>query len=584
MSFDFANLPPEQLKEARERLADPRFSLPTYGKVLDMATDTAVQYDPDRIAKKIQRTILSYAGAPPENDHGQYRWLVLLTSRQAGKSTATAMASYALCGYTPGADHLCLADTKDRANYLHGRVVFTHEHWPKAVRSPTTNRKETRQLTFDPNARLGGKMRTASLETNAVGVGASPAFLHWSEVGLCDNTEEQWSMLRPAMTNRNNSRAIFECTPTLAGMAGTDFWKGMVDDAKKGGRYVYAFFPYWDTILNRRKWNKGDRLDSVEEKLMEKFGPKGMKLENIAFRRSAMDEDREIRRNPDLFDVFYPKDDISCWVGASSGVIPRASLQRHIDSILIPWAQYDVYKEYKEPREGAIYAIGADPAGFGARDHASFQVLELWDGEWTQVATYAGVTDPVEFPKKLMAAGKRYNNAAIGVERNGVGAGTLVALETAGYTNIFYEKMGSPGIWTSAQSLDKMTTHLVDALMDELTIYDEDLVNQFLSYRHDKRTEDGVNTEILRGGGTGRRRRDRHHWDKVSAMLMAVAVARTLPQRVKPGAIPKASENVVMYQDMTWDKVRAFEVKSRQAKKGKAGRPKLKKTKYRRRK
>lgn len=183
--------------------------------------------------------------------------------------------------------------------------------------------------------------------------------------------------------------------------------------------------------------------------------------------------------------------------------------------------------EYEAPEAGALYVIGVDPAGYAARDHAAFQVLKLYDGEWTQVACYAGHTEPVEFTREILRAHNKYNAARIGVEINGVGAAVVALLQEAGVSNrLYYEKPYRPGITTTSKSLDQMLGWLIDAFRDELIIHDRDTIAQALSYGHDKRVERSVVAEILQGDSAGKRRRERHHWDKISALMMAVTVAR----------------------------------------------------------
>jgi len=66
------------------------------------------------------------------------------------------LCGYVKAAYTPGWDHVCIADNKKRAEYLHSRVHFCHELWPETIRSPTIPNREARQLTF--NSKAGGKI------------------------------------------------------------------------------------------------------------------------------------------------------------------------------------------------------------------------------------------------------------------------------------------------------------------------------------------------------------------------------------------------------------------------------------------
>jgi len=262
-----------------------------------------------------------------------------------------------------------------------------------------------------------------------------------------------------------------------------------------------------------------------------------------------MDTDPEVRRNPEMFGVMYPFDDISCWIASANSAIPEHALKKHLQADLKPWT--GPYQEYEAPQEGAIYAIGVDPSGYAARDHASFQVLKCWRGEWTQVACFAEHIDPLSFTNQLMRTAKRYNKALICVESNGVGQSVLALLDDREYSNLYYEAKFKAGFTTTSKSLDQATGWVIDALMDELVLNDRDLLQQLQTYKNDKRTEESAAAEILRGSSSNRRR-DRHHWDKVSALMMAIVGARYLPVRDKPGS-KQEETNVLMFSGMSYD-------------------------------
>lgn len=215
--------------------------------------------------------------------------------------------------------------------------------------------------------------------------------------------------------------------------------------------------------------------------------------------------------------------------------------------------------EYEAPCSDSIYVIGVDPAGHAARDHASFQVLKVEDGKWEQVACYADHTEPLIFTEKLISVANRYNGALVNVESNGVGAATIALLKQANYTNLYHEKPYKAGFTSTSQSIDRMLGWLQDALRDELVFNDKDTYIQLTTYRHDKRVEDGVGAEMLRGG-IGKKRRSRHHWDKISALQMAIVAARNAPRRLrKPKEVP---DNVVLFKDMSWEQVQQHRKKA----------------------
>jgi hypothetical protein len=522
---------PVQSSQAASTLAflrDPLKSLPALGQVHDQQTGQFIKYDPFRLTGLLQYQILEYFSNPPRTDDGQTRFLTILTARQMGKSLVAEYGCYPKAAYNPGWDHVCIADIGDRADYLHRRVHHLHERWPTQLRAPTIPNREARQLTFE--RKVGGKMRVLSAETGAVGIGQSPDSFHASECAFWADFAGSMVLINPSLANRDNALAVFECTPWRA----DGDWYDHVLEAKRGmARHAYLFQPFWDGRLNYRRWNDSWSKDLEELRLMEKYGPLGLVWENLAFRRFIMETDVEIRRHPELFGVFYPFDDVTCWTVNATSAIPGHALERHQWTATRETA--GPYTELHVPRPEAKYVIGADPCGHAARDHAAFQCLEINEDAWYQVSHYAAHTDPVAFTNQLIKTGLRYNKALIVVERNGVGEAVLSLLRDRGYPNIFYQAPGKPGVATSGTgeySVDKLTSWLIDGLMDELVLEDKDTVSQLCSYKNDKRIEEGAVSELVRGAPS-KRRRDRHHWDKVSALMMAIIGARRTPRSGK---------------------------------------------------
>ena len=149
-----------------------------------------------------------------------------------------------------------------------------------------------------------------------------------------------------------------------------------------------------------------------------------------------------------------------------------------------------------------------------------------------------------------------------------MGVATLALLEDMGYSNLYYEKPYKPGVATTSKSLAQMLSYLQDALRDELILYDEDTVGQLGSYREDKSVERTAASEILHSGKPNRRR-ERHHWDKISALQLACLAARFAPRRYKK-VTPDEPSNVLLFRNMTYNQVTEYrntEAKEKQSKK-----------------
>jgi hypothetical protein len=545
-----------QASSVLDTLRDPSKSLPAFGQVLDQATGDFIKYDPYAITYKMQADILDYCARPPRTSYGQTRFLVLLAGRQVGKSLTSEYGIYCKAAYTPGHDHLTIADTRDRAQYLHQRVHHLHYRWPEEIRAPTAPSREVRQLTFD--SAVGGRMRVLSAESGAGAIGQSPNSNHNSEVAWWADAAGQFTLLWPALIQSNNALVINECTPAPADAPSVEWWKDHCKDAKLGlGRLLYKFYPFWDGKRNVRPWPTNSSPTQEELALLNKYEAQGLTLPNLAFRRFMMEQDAQLRRNPELFRIFYPFDDLTCWVGGVKSVLHPKLLTRHLEA-LDPTATWTApYVEWEAPQSNAQYVVGVDPAGHAARDHAAFIVLKVWEGEWTVVASFAEHVDPLTLHNQLRITAIRYNNAKIVVESNGVGQAVIALIRQDGYKNLYYEKPYRPGLTSTSSSLDRFLGWLQDALLDTLVIPDPDLIDQLSTYGHDKRIEEGVQSEMLRGK-MGRNRRARHHWDKVSALQMAIAGARSLPRRSPPTSEPEDPNKIVLFRDMTWNQIESY--------------------------
>lgn len=423
----------------------------------------------------------------------------------------------------------CIADVKSRAEYLHRRVHVTHRNWDERYRAETAASREMRQLTFAH----GGRMRVLTGDGDAVGIGQSPDSFHGSELPYWRDAGRQFSMIYPSIINRNHSLVVLESTPSPMIEPSAEWWRDQCNSAKEElDRWQYLFLPFWDGKLNARPWKPEDRPSREELALLDKYGHLGLRLENLAFRRTMMDTDSKIRRNPDLFRVYYPFDDITCWVSSAGAIFRPDVLDKHAQRAMTEWV--GPYMEYEQPEPGAVYVIGVDPAGYGLRDHASFQVLKVWHGEWTQVATFAAVAHPKVFADKLIEVGLKYNNAMVGVESNGVGTATLALLEAAKYPRLYYSAPYKPGIPATKQGNAEMLSFLQDALMDEFMqgkINDDRTVAHLGTYKQDKLVEQSETSELL--GTAAGRRRERHHWDRISALMIACKLAREAPRRYR---------------------------------------------------
>lgn len=549
--------------EELRHLRDPRAALRACGKVPAQSAvggQNLISYDPFTISHTLQRDILNYIANPPRDPRtDMVLWMLLIGPRQIGKSVTAEYGFYAKTAYSTSWRHLCTADTRTRAEELLKNVNSLHKTWPKNLRAERAYDSEVYQATFR-EMRVGDEhlveriMRTQHAGENPIGLPWDS--WHWSEFCFSPEAPAYYSGLRPAIVNRSHARVVWESTPNPGNIvADVGFGRDMYFAAKAArsddseailSRFFAKFYPFWDSKLCRRPWPKGLVPDLEELRLYERYHTAGLTWDHLAFRQETLRDDPEIRRDPDLFGIWYPFDDISCWKSLEGAIFTDHHLSRiERSGRLVEWTPRDnalFYRGWrKDPGEvdpDAAYLISVDPNGYGGRDHGAAEMREVWADEQYQVAVMAGGRRDGVNPETLghwVGKTARKFKAVVVVEATGVGAGVLSLLKQQyPEVHLYYHEnnIDRPGVPATANRKQEAITHHKDALLDDLWLQDKDGLAQHKGYQNDKMVEEGDGALQLAGGRTSRNRRPRHHWDKVSASMWGSwAVANHLVRR-----------------------------------------------------
>lgn len=537
-------------------LRDPRRALPAFGKVAtQVAIDgqNVVPYRPETLTFRAQQDALQYWADPPRDEHTRMtRWLIQLKGRQAGISFTAEAAAYVRTSSASAWHHLCLADTPKRAQELLGRVNLLHDNWPTEVRFERRYNNEEWQANFAP-VDIGGerltqrRMLTQHIQQDPVG-GAWDS-LHWSEVDFCgEHAATYWSSLQPSLINRYHAQVHLESTANPGDQTGSVGYLKEVyfaaknrrsgdDGSASPNRFLAKFYPFWDGKLNRRPWAPSWRPDLEELRLLEKYGRAGLALEHLAFRREVMATDFQIRRNPETFGVWYPFDDLTCWPTISGQVFTNTHLARNLNADhLVAWEPSGNAMFYPgrrmpagRPDPDAGYVLAVDPNGYGGRDHGAAELREVWADSQREVASFAGGrregVNPEVLADWITALCRRWRVAGarvpVVVESNGVGAAVIALLRGREGVDLYHTEWDRPGVPASQQRKQEALAAHLDALIEDLVLQDADKVEQHTTYRNDKAVEETDGQLQMQDGAPSRRRRPRHHWDKVSASMWA---------------------------------------------------------------
>jgi hypothetical protein len=302
-----------------------------------------------------------------------------------------------------------------------------HQHLLHTVYS---NRRE---LVFD---QIDVSIHCESAEVEEAGQGYSLAHVLADEVARWEHD--------PEATLANLKEAIpasgtLDLISTANGWGGYFFEECMRsrDKSRAYQEFVYHFHPWWfhDEYYDDIPADE-DTLQKDELRLMVTYN---LNTKQIAWRRRKKEE---LRTD---FDEKYPEDDINCFLLTGQQFFDKDIIkERRMElTTYVPKWEGEKLIIYRNPKPHHEYIIGADVAsgldateGKGDLDYSAAIVIDKATGE--QVASYHAHIIPEEFGWELVELGKRYNNALIGVERNGDGGAVILTMEVAClYGNIY---------------------------------------------------------------------------------------------------------------------------------------------------
>jgi len=576
--------------------ADYARTMAAYGTVLNQETSELERYNINAVAPELSQTLFDFWSNPPRTAEGHKCWAVVVASRQSTKTFLNASCAYVQTAFNPGQTGGILADKRERADDVFKYINNTHYNLPDHIR-PAVSGSPNRKLSFTRDGNPSGSIATFSLDADNQGIGRSWDAAVLSEVPFMRDAEGQWFAMEPAFINRKEAMLVMESTPAPLSEPSAEFFRDHCFETMGNldGRFRFVFMPFYMSRLNERIWQADWRPTPEELSWLAKHGPVGkydgrpvscpgapyLTLENLAFRRHIFRTNRRIRRDPQLFWVFFPLDPVGCWQHRGSGSIPKQALAAISNQIRVPWnPDEEGLQIYEDPQPGAQYVVAVDPSGFGVGDEASVQCLKVYEEEKTQVAVFSSRhVDPLIVARITCELAGWYNDAHVVVENNGVGLGVLSLLKLADENfvtlpdhmgsmqeyrlqNLYYHDFGKPGVPSSARTNKEAMSRMVDMMLDsELRIIDDLTYAQLTSYRRDKEVVDSEGFKLLRPGQTGRGRRDKHHWDRVSALLWACWYAPTMPTRFRPYDPTETDDDDTRreYSDMTakqWQKRR----------------------------
>lgn len=232
--------------------------------------------------------------------------LYILKGRQGGISTDQQARALHMSMFTPGANSLTLAHSRDDTDKI-------FQITKRAVRElierfkpllPTIGKSEAKEVTFPE---IDSNFWTGTAGARRIGRGITLTRFHGSEFAFWDKPKQVIASVTPALIP-HGSVVVLETTPDMEGSEAHEFWKEAVD-GKNGYRAV--FFPWWecDPVNYRRTLTTPDELGELDREEFTLIQKHGLTLENIKWRRQQIKQLGKME-----FIREYPEDSETCWI------------------------------------------------------------------------------------------------------------------------------------------------------------------------------------------------------------------------------------------------------------------------------
>lgn len=346
------------------------------------------------------------------------RYSVALKARQIGFSTLAGGYSVWLAFFAPDRFIVMLSKAEREAVKLLGKAKYGYKYLPQWMldRGPELIDNNQTKMSWDNDSAIES-LPSASDPAR----GESVHTVIVDEWAFLPNPEEAWASIEPVTDV--GGRVIGISTANGSG----NFFHNLYVGAKTGANDFCAIFYPWSADTSR-----GEAWYAAKQ--------------------------RSFSHTPWILHQEYPRDDVECFVKSGMSVFDIDELDRMetrpptkrgalvgLDVMGVSRAARFVEDDYGPlqvwelpVKDGRRYVIGADVAeGLEHGDYSVATVIDAKTGE--MVAKWRGHTPPDLFGSQVLwHLGWLYGCALVGVEINNMGIAAALALQAAGYPNLYY--------------------------------------------------------------------------------------------------------------------------------------------------
>jgi hypothetical protein len=352
------NFTPENIQEYIKCSADPLYFIENYCQIVTL--DHGLQ--PFKLYE-CQKNKLNVI-------HNNRR-VILMEGRQQGKTTVSAAYILWYTVYQSNKTVAILANKATAAREVLDRYQTMYEMLPQWMQQGVTTWNKG-----DIELENGSKVFTAATGKSGIR-GKSVNLLYVDEAAIIPNNvaEEFFTSVYPTISAGQTTKILLSSTP----LGYNHFWKFWNDAENGRNGFVPLFIPYWEIPGRTDAW-------AAEQKAM-------------------------------LGELKYNQEVLCKFLGSSLTLINADVIGKmFIDPIIYSKDGLDVYVK---PQAGHTYCMICDIAKGVGGDYSAFQVIDITQTPYTQVAKYrSNSISPLLYPNVIYKVGKDYNEAYVLLEIN----------------------------------------------------------------------------------------------------------------------------------------------------------------------
>ena len=316
------------------------------------------------------------------------RFVVLLSSRQSGKTTLTTICALHIALFEPDSRIIVVANKEASAKNILRRIKMAYEQIPVWLK-PTIKQWDVTEVVFGNDSSI---MITSTTSTAARGETAKLILIDEMSYVPASFMEDFWRSTIPVISSSKKSKIFAISTSNGTGNKFYDVYS----EAERGdSEWKAERIDWWEIPGRDEKWKRStiQQLGS-EEAFNVEFGNSFEQTGESPIKAEIMLRLKKAARDPD-----FTLDD-------------------------------GMYKIWEAPKPGRIYVMGAD-AGEGIGQTASvINILDITDlTDIRQAALYKNtILNPYQFAKVIFEKAGQWGSPYVALERNGVGQGVLDTL------------------------------------------------------------------------------------------------------------------------------------------------------------